>query len=266
MPPLDEKDAQVVTGATLSTSTPLVSVIIPSYNYGQFISQTLSSVQEQSYQNWECLVIDDESTDNTSEVVAKFARADPRIKYLHQKNQKQAAARNNGLRNAGGEYVQFLDADDLIESYKLKQQVAYLEQHTEVDIVYGGVRYFTSENIEERLFSMMEDNSPWMPEISGAGEEILWLLVRANITTVNSPLIRRKVIDDVGLFDQTLPPLEDWDFWLRCAAKGKYFKYSQARGTLALVRSHPASSSRNQVRMMRALVRMRKKWGRRVIR
>lgn len=242
-----------------ASAPPLVSVIVPTYNYGEFIGEMLESLQAQTYGNWECLVIDDDSTDSTQEVVAQYAREDSRIKYLHQSNQRQAAARNTGLKNARGQYVQFLDADDLIEPHKLEKQVRYLEHHPEVDIVYSSMRYFNSANINERMFSMGEDNAPWMPEVSGTGQDILLLLVCANIMAVNSPLIRRSVVDDVGLFDRELPPLEDWDFWLRCAVKGKRFQYENTIGTLALVRSHPASSSRNKIRMMRAVVQMRKK-------
>jgi len=257
-------NSEIDADAAPTASHPLVSVIIPTFNYGQFIGQTLESVQAQTYQNWECVVVDDDSTDNTPQVVTRYAVGDNRIKYLHQINQRQAAARNHGLQHATGKYVQFLDADDLIEPYKLERQVGYLEQHPEVDIVYSSVRYFSSENIHERLFSMGKDNSPWMPEVSGAGQDILSLLVRANIMAVNSPLVRRSVVDDVGPFDHKLPPLEDWDFWLRCAVKGKRFQHDKTNGTLALVRSHPASSSRNKTRMMRAGVRMRRKLEQRI--
>lgn len=263
MLPIKENKTELGPSEAKITSPPLVSVIIPTYNYEQFIGQTLESVQAQSYEYWECLVIDDDSTDKTSEVVAAYAQKDSRIKYLHQKNQLQAAARNNGLRNAKGQYVQFLDADDLIEQYKLEEQVRYLEEHPEVDIVYGSVRYFPTDNIHVRLFSMKDDNAPWMPQVSGVGQVVMPLLVRSNIMAVNSPLIRRSVVADVGPFDEELPPLEDWDFWLRCAIKGKYFQYKETSGTMALVRSHPTSSSKNQTRMMRAVVRMRKKWDRR---
>lgn len=250
--------------AAPTTSLPLVSVIVPAYNYGQFIGQTLDSIQGQTYQNWECVVVDDDSTDNTPQVVARYAGGDNRIKYLHQINQRQAAARNNGLQHAHGKYVQFLDADDLIESYKLEWQVGYLEQHPEVDIVYSSVRYFSSDNVHERLFSMEKVNSPWMPEVSGVGREVLLSLVRSNIMVINSPLIRRQAVDDVGLFDRRLPPVEDWDLLIRCALMGKRFQYDDAAGTLALVRSHSASMSRNKAQVLRAMIRMRKKLARRV--
>ena len=189
---------------------PLVSVIVPTYNYGHFIGQTLKSLQAQTYPHWECVVVDDGSTDDTAEVVAAHAASDPRIKYLRQQNQFQAAARNLGLRHSAGQYVQFLDADDKIEPRKLERQVAYLEEHPEVDIIYGGVRYFTETGIDESLHSVDEDNQPWMRKLSGQGRELVSTLVRRNLMVINAPLVRRRVINAVEPFAESLPPVEDW--------------------------------------------------------
>lgn len=234
------------------TSLPLVSVIIPTYNYAHLIAQTLENIQAQTYRNWECIVVDDGSMDNTEELIAHYLKQDNRIKYIYQKNQGQAAARNNGIKSSAGKYLQFLDADDLIEAKKFERQVEYLERYPDVDIVYSNVRYFRTERMNERLYSMWGDNSPWMPEISGRGEDILLALSGGNIMVVNAPLIRRNIIDDVGLFDETVPPLEDWDYWIRCAIHGKWFQYKDFEGTRALVRSHSLSSSRNRQHMKAA--------------
>lgn len=238
---------------------PLVSVIVPTYNYGHLIGQTLESLQAQTYQHWECIVVDDGSTDNTGDIVAGFSQRDERIKYLRQKNHGQAAAINVGIKASVGEYIQSLDADDLIEEHKLERQIEYLERHPEIDIVYGNVRYFKTENMNEQLYSMKKEDAPWMPESSGLGEDILPILIRGNIMAINSALIRRSVIADVGLFDEQIPIIQDWDYWIRCAAKGKSFQYANLDGTLALVRSHSASSSKNKQGVIAALLLMRKK-------
>jgi len=238
---------------------PLVSVIVPTFNYGAHIGQTLERLGSQSFPNWECFVVDDGSTDDSAEVVGVYAARDSRINYIRQTNRRQAAARNAGLAASSGQYVQFLDADDLIEPGKLEHQVAYLEAHHEVDIVYGGVRYFRTSHTDERLHSMDEENLPWMPQVSGDGLEILRALVRANIMVVNSPLVRRSLVERVGPFDASLPPAEDWDYWLRCAIAGARFQFAEIEDTLALVRAHAVSSSRNRIRMYRAMVRIREK-------
>jgi hypothetical protein len=96
-----------------------------------------------------------------------------------------------------------------------------------------------------------------MPEISGSGKEVLTTLVRQNIMVINSPLIRRRVVDAVGFFDNNLPPAEDWDYWLRCAAAGMRFQFEDSPGTLALVRWHSASSSSDRRKMYISMLSIR---------
>ena len=237
----------------------VVSVVMPAYNYGHFISATLESLQAQTFLNWECVVVDDGSTDNTADVVAAFVRSDPRIRFVQQQNRRQAAARNCGLAQISGKYVQFLDADDLLQRRKFELQVAYLEAHDDVDIVYGDSRFFASENPSELLYSMWGHDQPWQPGISGCGREVLLPLLQLNHIMVNAALTRRSTLDRVGLFDEELPPVEDWDWWLRCAEAGACFHFLDAEGTLALVRSHSSSSSKSRVQFYASVLRMRKK-------
>src|SRR5690348_11401797 len=105
---------------------PVVSVIIPAYNYGRFIADALRSVQAQSFASFECIVIDNGSTDNTEQVVRPFL-SDERFIYLKQRHNSVSAARNKGIQAAKGTYVAFLDADDLIERDKFREQVIYLD-------------------------------------------------------------------------------------------------------------------------------------------
>lgn len=236
--------------------SPLVSVIVPSFNYGHFLAQTLASLQAQTHTGWECIVVDDGSTDNTWEVALAHARRDPRIKYVRRPNGGLPAARNSGLRVAAGEFVQFLDADDALEPRKLEAQVAYLEHSPHVGIVYGDVRYFDSETGAQRrgLFS----DEPWMPETAGPGERVLRELIRANIMVVNAPLVRRAVVEQIGLFDESLTSLEDWEYWIRCAAAGVWFEYWPEAGTLSLVRVHRGSMSQDRSTMYRQQCRIRR--------
>lgn len=223
----------------------LVSVIVPSYNYGSFISETVQSLLSQTYKNWECIIIDDGSTDNTKDVVLDFARQDERIKYIYQNNQGLSAARNTGLSNSQGEFIQFLDADDLIESKKLEIQVEFLNKNKEVDLVYGSVRYFKSDSPSERLYSMSDSDAPWMPEISGSGKSICEKLIEGNIMAVSSPLLRKRMTDLIGSFDLQLGMFADWDYWIRCAVAGMNFQFLSNNETLALVRIHPISMTQN---------------------
>ena len=213
-------------------------------------------MQAQSYSEWECIVVDDGSTDDTWEVSLASAHEDERIRYLRRGNGGLAAARNSGLRAATGAYVQFLDADDAIEPRKLEAQVEYLERRPEIGIVYGDVRYFESETGERRRALFNDED--WMPQVSGSGDGVMRALIRSNIMVVSSPLLRRSVVDEVGLFDETLTSLEDWDYWIRCAAAGTSFQYLDDEGTLALVRVHRRSMSQNRIEMYEQQVKIRK--------
>jgi GT2 family glycosyltransferase len=237
----------------------LVSVIIPTYNYGHFIAEALESLRAQTCGDWECVVVDDGSTDDTEEVVARVAAADPRVRYLRQPNQRQAVAKNTGLAASTGRYVQFLDADDLLEPRKLERQAAFLEAHPEVDIVYGVTRYFRADRPGELLYGMFGEGRPWMAEVSGSGSGIVRELVRMNFLAINAALVRREAVADVGPFDPALPPVEDWDFWLRAALKGKRFEFRDFEGTRALVRAHMASTSRQPASVLAAWRALREK-------
>ncbi|MGH9842662.1 MAG: glycosyltransferase family 2 protein [Blastocatellia bacterium] len=238
---------------------PMVSVIVPAYNYGHVIEYTLDSLKQQSYLNWECIVVDDESTDDTSSVVNSYCARDRRIKYIKQKNGGPSKARNTGLSKAIGKYVQFLDADDLLESRKLEHHVEYLESNPEVDLVYGSARYFRSDTPGERRFSTRENDVEWMPNISGSGKKICEALIKENIMVISAPLIRRSLIDRVGEFDLTLPPVEDWDYWVRCALSGARFHYMDKDETLSLIRWHPGSLSHDKLKSANQLDKLRKK-------
>ena len=238
------------------SAPPLVSVIVPSYNYGHFLAHTLASVQAQTHRRWECIVVDDGSTDDTWQVAFARAHADERIRYVRRCNGGLSAARNTGVAAARGDYVQFLDADDALEPRKLEAQVDFLERQPDVGLVYGDVRYFDSDTGARRRGLFVDET--WMPEVSGDGERLLRALIRANIMVVSSPLLRRTVIDCIGAFDETLTSLEDWDYWLRCAAAGVYFQYLDAPGTLALVRVHRRSMSQNRVTMQQQQARIRR--------
>ncbi len=226
----------------------LVTVIIASHNYAHFIAQTLDSVLAQTYPDWECVVVDDGSIDNTREVVARYAEADQRIHYIWQENQGLAGARNRGIAKSSGEYLQFLDADDLIEARKLECQVDVLAQQQEIDIVYGDVRYIANEKSAQRLFTAGEVNIPSVARVSGQGKEILSALARSNITPTNCILLRRQVISDVGAFEARAN--EAYDYWVRCALQGKRFHFADNDGARAVVRLHSTSMSRDRRKMI----------------
>jgi len=224
-----------------SACNPLVSIIIPAYNYGRFLADTLESILSQTCELWECIIVDDGSTDNTTNIVEHFCKLDQRIQYLRQNNQGPSAARNNGIRHAVGVFFQFIDADDRISSRKLEMQTNYLLDHPGVDLVYGGARYFRDGEPDKLLLSLNGSATPWMAEISGQDDELVRQLLADNIMVISAPLIRRELIELSGLFDESLKFHEDWEFWLRCALAGGRFVYLADPEMYSLIRCHPSS-------------------------
>ena len=236
---------------------PLVSVVVPAHNYGHLLGETLATLRAQTSPHWEAVVVDDGSTDDTEAVATRAAADDPRVRYVRQANAGASVARNTGLAHTGGAFVQFLDADDLLEPRKFEAQVAYLDAHPDVGVVYGDVRFFT-DGAPGVLRRAMASDDPWMPCVSGT-DDVLRALTHANALVVNAPLVRRAVLDAVGPFDPGIRGVEDWDLWLRCALAGVRFAYDDAPGTRALVRAHPSSVSTDRTLMFENGLRLRAK-------
>ncbi len=127
---------------------PLVSVIIPCYNSEKYISETLDSVINQAYKNWECIVVDDHSTDNSIDIVQEYCKKHDNIKSLTNPKKGAPAARNFGLENVRGEYIQFLDSDDLLSENKILKQVNCLKEN-DVQIVYGEWHFFYNNTLSK---------------------------------------------------------------------------------------------------------------------
>ena len=238
-----------------------VSVIIPTRDYGRYIGEAIESLQHLVDVDWECVVIDDGSTDDTAEIVSALAASDGRIAYLAQAAAGPSAARNAGLAATSGEFVQFLDADDFLGPRKLVRQIEVFARHPEADVVYGEARYFTDGLAGDR-----EENSgrrwidgPELRGVSGPGASVLASLVNDNFMVVEAPLIRRSLFERIGGFDLRTKRMEDWECWLRFALAGAYFLHDDFNDADALpcVRVHRASGSQDQIAMHKAAMRVR---------
>lgn len=235
-------------------SQPLVSVIIPSFNYGRYLPAALNSILAQTWSNWECLIIDNESTDNSQDVARDFIQKDHRFRLFIRNNKGPSSARNKGIQEAKGVFIQFLDADDILEPEKIRTGAEYLREHPETDLVYSEVRYFRNNDVSKKYFSMKTPDREWMPLVSGSGYPLLRQLVRYNIFTVHAPFIRRLMVDKTGKMDENLKGYEDWDYWLRMAENGGVFRFIKADNSLALVRIHDGSLNSNVKEMRHYLL------------
>ncbi len=239
---------------------PKISIIIPCYNYAHFLPESIASLKEQSYANWECLIVDNASTDNSKQVIESFAVLDNRIKYYYQPIKGPSAARNLGIKEAKGEFVQFLDADDLLQVNKLKNGISIFNNHPDAAIVYSDMRYFAHGNKNEMFFAMSLNkkyDKPWMNYIEGKKSEMLPFILSGNIMVISSPLIKKSVLDEIGYFDETLLFHEDWEYWLRFVFADKKFILDKEKDSMTLIRVHENShSNANLFKMMLGTLRI----------
>lgn len=233
---------------------PLVSVIIPCFNQARFLPDCIASLQAQTYPHWEAIIVNDGSPDDTHEVALKLREGEPRIRYVEQENRGLSGARNSGMAESRGAYLQFLDSDDTLEPDKLRYQVEFLQHRPEIGIVYSDARYFRTETPSERTLGpyVEEDGKPWIPKLWKAKGSLISKLARQNLMTVNCPLLRREVIERIGPWNESLGALEDWEYWVRCAAAGIDYEFADNPGTLALVRLHEQSMTKESTRMLKA--------------
>lgn len=212
--------------------SPTVSVVIPCFNYGRFLRDAVASIRSQTFTDHEIIVVDDGSTDDTEAVAHELGTA---LRYLRQPNQGPSAARNTGIAAARGRYIGFLDADDTWHSEKLAQQVPILEGRPEVVLVYTDSTYF--EGATGREVGRHRER------FAHPDGRVLGRLVEAgNFIPSPTPLVRRTTLEQVGGFDATLRSSEDWDLWVRLAARGELAYVDEP---LARYRLHGAQASRN---------------------
>ncbi len=180
-----------------------VSVIIPTYNRAFYLEKAIQSVLDQSYPDFDVIVVDDGSTDNTAEVVRKFKG----VMLIQQQNLGVAVARNTGIHRTRGKYVAFLDDDDLWLPGKLEKQVAYMEDHPATGMVYSAYQTIDSHDTVTGEVTHVVSGQVWHDFMFG---------VPIAPPTV---MVRREVLDTVGVFDKSLRLGEDLDLWIRIARR-----------------------------------------------
>ncbi len=187
-----------------------VSVIIPTYNRAHLLDRAVQSVLTQTFRNFEIIVIDDSSIDNTEQIVAQFKN--DRIHYLrHDTNKGGSAARNTGINHARGNFIAFLDSDDEWLPDKLEKQVRVLKNSPEET----GIVYTDYYRENRRVQSDFEKHD---------GNIFSLILTKNFVGTVSTVLIKKECFEKAGVFDESLPSCQDWDMWIRIANRYQ-FKY-----------------------------------------
>lgn len=186
---------------------PTISVIIPAYNAEKTIKQTIESVFNQTFNNFELIVVNDGSQDSTMEILGGIS--DSRLKVFSYPNSGVATSRNRGISYASGNYISFLDADDLWTPDKLEAQLKALQENTQAAVAYSWTDWI------DEAGKFLRPGS----HITANGDVYKKLLLINFLDNGSNPLIRKQALLEIGGFDESLPPAEDWDMWLRLAAK-----------------------------------------------
>ena len=179
---------------------PKVTIIIPCYNSEKYIKSAVESCINQTYQNIEIIVIDDGSTDNSKYKIQSFIK-NKQIKYFYQENKERSAARNYGLELSAGEYINFLDSDDLLHASKIEKHVSYMKKNKECFATYSLVEYFSETN-EKKITNNRK---------RARREGIVKRLILGNILPIQSVMFKKNEFR----FDESMSALEDWDYLLK---------------------------------------------------
>jgi glycosyltransferase involved in cell wall biosynthesis len=214
---------------------PLVSIIIPAHNSGLWIRGTIDSALSQSYPCLEIIVIDDGSTDDTKRIIASYYGET--VKYVYQDNAGPARARNHGIELARGEYIQFLDSDDVLSPEKISRQMAVFTANPDCHVVYCDF-VFTSDETAGRVVG-----SPAAYKEKYGTENVFEALLDGNFIVIHAPLTKTDVIRRCNAFDTSLVSDEDYDLWLRIAGKG--YRFCFVPEVLAFYRKRGNSVSAN---------------------
>ena len=217
-----------------------VSIIIPAYNVERYISDAVCSCIAQTYQNIEIIVIDDGSTDTTPAIIKELC-SDVRVRYIRQDNNERSAARNRGLKEAVGNFIQFLDADDILYPDKLEKQVEFLNEYPDYDFVYCKSDFMNDKGLVNASVLYSEYEGIITPE-----------LLRGNFIPIHSMLSRRNGV----YFNTSRTLLEDWEYWIFATF---YKKVGLVRDKLCGVRQHTANSSADKKEMIKGEISLYKK-------
>lgn len=215
---------------------PLVSIVIPAYNAEKYLEQTIQSVLDQTYSNWELIVVDADSEDDTARVAKTFVARDKRIFYFLRERDGIASGRNAGIEKARGKYIAFLDADNIFLPKKLELQVDYLESHHECGVCYSKILHFYDGKPD--IFYENKNEKPFN------GEDLLRECLRRNFINVLSVLVRKSVFDAHGAFKQGWQACDEQYVWVNLAYHRVVFSYlDEVVGFLRLHRTSDSARS-----------------------
>ena len=229
-------------------SVSMVSVITPAYNAEKYIAESIESILNQTFGDFELIIIDDCSTDKTYDIISEYAKKDSRIIALkNEKNLGIAGNRNKGISLARGKYVVWQDADDISVPTRIEKQFDFMESHPEVGIVGGFLEFFEDKKGMTGIRKYSDDD-----------KELRKNIFRFSPVAQPSAMIRKNILDEVGEYDLRYPPAEDIDMSFRIGEKSKFFNIQEV---LLRYREHPTSATFTRLKKIeRSTLEIRKKF------
>ncbi|MCT4013592.1 glycosyltransferase family 2 protein [Elizabethkingia anophelis] len=211
------------------STAPCISIIVPCYNQSQYLDECLQSILDQTFKDWECIIVNDGSPDDTKRIALQWVDQDSRFKYIEKENGGLSSARNAGIKAAKGEWIQFLDSDDKLDIKKFEKSHIYFSTK---DIVISGYTLFN----EKREFSV---NCKYFDkELNFINLIMDW--DKEYSIPIHCPIFRK---EKIGFFDESLKAKEDWMFWLDVFKRTNLYQFIESK--LAFYRMNANSMTRN---------------------
>lgn len=231
----------------MNRQPPLVSVVIATYNMGRYLPEAVASASDQTYGSLEVIIVDDGSTDDTADIVARW-QPDARIRYIRQENLGQQIAKNRGVAEAKGDYIAFLDADDRWKPDKLQRQIPLFGDDPAVGVVYS-----------DAIIIDQDGRETGRRDIGHPQGRVTEALLYDNFVSFSSAVVSRQALDRCGVFDESLPMSIDYDLWLRISTE---FDFRYVDDALLEYRVWPGQMSHKMVKRTDCILRILDKFER----
>lgn len=231
----------------MNNNEPLVSILIPVYNSEKFIRETLDSVLSQTYKNFEVIIVDDACTDNTPKILIEFAELDTRINlFRNDTNLYIAKARNKAISLSKGKYIVWQDSDDISLPTRVEKLVKFMEEHPDVGICGSYLQSFMGEkDLDVRTYATDD-------------ESLRKTIFKYSPVAQPTAIVRKSCLDEVGVFDESIPTAEDLDLSFRIGVK---YKFANIPEVLIRYREHPNSATHLKLKaQIRNTLRIRLKY------
>lgn len=237
-----------------SNHSPLVSVILCSYNGEEFLEQTLKSLSCQTYKNFEIVAIDDGSHDRTKTILEKAAKSDERIRFFQQENRGLANARNAALKKARGEWIAVIDQDDLCYPSRLQDQLTFAQNNKDVRFFFCDVDYIDKNN---KIVGSHINNFPMIPKDIKKVQAANLLLRLGCFVASQGFFIHKTLIDEAGSLDESLTYVCDYDYFIKLGFLADFIYTGKS---LSAWRLHPNQATKKNANKTAELIKVYKKF------